>query len=241
MGLTAKGVGVPEDSLYYGIDGERYGPVSAEQLRALIASGRLTVGDYLWNEQREDWTPLAQVEEFANDFASAPAGRALRAEPEQPIAAGFFVRLGAHVLDAFFLLLPAMIWAGLSTQLLGVDPESIDAEALGRDPFSPANRADSMLLLRWQAWFYGGLLVLEWLYRAGLESSALQGTLGKRIFGLVVVDTAGRRIGFGRATLRYLCKGLSMLPLGLGFLVILVHEKKQGLHDQIAQTLVLQR
>ncbi len=39
-----------------------------------------------------------------------------------------------------------------------------------------------------------------WLYRALMESSPVQSTLGKKVCGLVVTDMQGNRISFGRAS-----------------------------------------
>jgi uncharacterized RDD family membrane protein YckC len=86
-----------------------------------------------------------------------------------------------------------------------------------------------------------GLLgfVLQWLYFAGLESSSMRGTLGKRACGLIVVDMEGRRLTFLRATARYFSKILSALVLLVGYLMIAFTERRQGLHDLIASTVVL--
>jgi uncharacterized RDD family membrane protein YckC len=59
------------------------------------------------------------------------------------------------------------------------------------------------------------LPLTAWLYRALFESSKLQATPGKLILGLKVTDLRDSRIGFVRATLRFLGRGLSLLPLGL--------------------------
>jgi uncharacterized RDD family membrane protein YckC len=57
--------------------------------------------------------------------------------------------------------------------------------------------------------------------------------------GIIVTDLEGRRIGFGRATGRYFAKILSALILGIGFLMVAFTQRKQGLHDMIAGTLVV--
>lgn len=88
-------------------------------------------------------------------------------------------------------------------------------------------------------WFYGGMFAITWGYFAGLESSAYQATVGKKLLGLKVVSYEGKRIGFWRATLRYFSKGLSRLLFMVGFLMIVLTEKKQGLHDKIASTVVI--
>lgn len=81
--------------------------------------------------------------------------------------------------------------------------------------------------------------VVSWLYYALMESSAKQATVGKMALGIIVTDLEGRRIGFGRATGRYFAKILSALILGIGFLMVAFTERKQGLHDMLAGTLVI--
>ncbi len=81
--------------------------------------------------------------------------------------------------------------------------------------------------------------LLGWLYYAGMESSSNQATLGKMALGLRVTDLEGNRISFLRATGRYLAKIISALILMIGFIMVAFTEKKQGLHDMIAGTLVI--
>ena len=91
--------------------------------------------------------------------------------------------------------------------------------------------------------FGGGVLAAltigaGWLYEALMESSSYQATLGKMIFGMKVTDLYGNRISFGRATGRHFAKILSGLILCIGFIMVGLTERKQGLHDLIAGTLV---
>ncbi len=84
----------------------------------------------------------------------------------------------------------------------------------------------------------GGSFLVNWLYSALMECSKLQATLGKLAVGLVVTDNQGRRLTFLRATGRYFAKFISALVIGIGFLMVGWTERKQGLHDLIASTLV---
>jgi uncharacterized RDD family membrane protein YckC len=77
-----------------------------------------------------------------------------------------------------------------------------------------------------------------WLYEAFLESSSYQATLGKMIFGMKVTDLQGNRISFARATGRHFAKILSTMILFIGFIMVGFTERKQGLHDMLAGTLV---
>jgi uncharacterized RDD family membrane protein YckC len=83
-------------------------------------------------------------------------------------------------------------------------------------------------------WLFG-----PWIYEALMLSSAKQATLGKMALGLVVTDIEGRKLSFGRATGRHFAKYISAFILGIGFIMAAFTEKKQALHDMIAQTLVV--
>lgn len=83
-------------------------------------------------------------------------------------------------------------------------------------------------------------MLVSFFYYVGLESSEKQATLGKLVMNIKVTDTNGRRIGFGQATIRYLGKILSGFLLMIGYLMVAFTEKKQGLHDLIAKTYVIQ-
>jgi uncharacterized RDD family membrane protein YckC len=72
-----------------------------------------------------------------------------------------------------------------------------------------------------------------------MESSSLMGTLGKRARGLKVVRSDGTRLTLARATGRYFAKIPALLILGIGFLMAAFTERKQGLHDMLADTLVI--
>ena len=78
----------------------------------------------------------------------------------------------------------------------------------------------------------------NWLYEAFMESSSYQATLGKMIFGMKVTDLNGNRISFERATGRHFAKWLSGLILCIGYIMVGFTERKQGLHDLLAGTLV---
>jgi len=92
--------------------------------------------------------------------------------------------------------------------------------------------------------FLGGGVTLialvfgSWLYEALMESSSYQATLGKMIFGMKVTDLSGNRISFERATGRHFAKWLSGMILGIGYIMVGFTDRKQGLHDLLAGTLV---
>jgi uncharacterized RDD family membrane protein YckC len=58
---------------------------------------------------------------------------------------------------------------------------------------------------------------------------------------MVVTDLDGQRLSFAHATGRHFSKWISAMALGIGFILVAFSRKKQGLHDMIASTLVMQR
>jgi uncharacterized RDD family membrane protein YckC len=53
--------------------------------------------------------------------------------------------------------------------------------------------------------------LIGWIYFAGMESSDLQATFGKRVLGIIVTNTNGNKISFGRATGRYFAKSIFLV------------------------------
>jgi uncharacterized RDD family membrane protein YckC len=82
-------------------------------------------------------------------------------------------------------------------------------------------------------------IMTNWLYHAMMESSKYQATLGKKILGLRVVNLQGEKIDFGQATGRHFGKVLSLLTLSIGHVMMGWTKKKQGLHDKMANCLVV--
>ncbi|MGD2247540.1 MAG: RDD family protein [Candidatus Methanofastidiosia archaeon] len=89
--------------------------------------------------------------------------------------------------------------------------------------------------------FFLIVYLFRWVYFAGFQSSQYQATLGKMICGIVVTDEQGNRISFITATIRVFSKILSQILLFGGYFMAVFTEKRQGLHDKIAGTVVLKK
>lgn len=142
---------------------------------------------------------------------ASPAASAVSHLP--PPYAGFWRRAGAWVLDSIALVI-IMVLVAMLLSLAGKSQQA------------------GVLVL-----FLCGLA--PWLYFAVSESSSLQGTLGKAAAGIKVTDLNGERVGFGRATGRYFGKILSSITMSIGFAMAGFTERRQALHDKIADTLVV--
>jgi uncharacterized RDD family membrane protein YckC len=146
--------------------------------------------------------------------------------------AGFWLRFVAFIIDAivlgfigFAVTLPFMASFRMSMFMHGGPPRPED--------FAPmVGMFGRVVVIR---------IVINWLYYALLQSSAWQATLGKKALGLEVTDLQGRRISFGRATGRFFAKIISAMILFIGFFMIGFTERKQGLHDILAGTLVIRK
>jgi uncharacterized RDD family membrane protein YckC len=143
-----------------------------------------------------------------------------------PAYAGFWRRFWALVIDTIILSLvlaavavPVMLWSGIS----------LDSDVTDLTEWT--DRAGAIA--------YAADLVLWLLYYALMESSPLQATLGKMALSIRVTDTAGQRISFLRALGRNLAKIISGAILLIGYIMAAFTERKQALHDIIAQCLVV--
>jgi uncharacterized RDD family membrane protein YckC len=143
--------------------------------------------------------------------------------------AGFWKRLAAGLIDGLLL--------GVAWFVIDVAIYTVYISIAGVEPDEIPESTDALF-------FYLaclGTIVPGWLYYALMESSAKQATLGKMALGIMVTDTNGRRVSFGRATGRYFAKIISSAILCIGYIMIAFTAKKQGLHDIMADCLVTKK
>lgn len=96
-----------------------------------------------------------------------------------------------------------------------------------------------MLLINAVIPFVGAILV-SLLYKPIFEASTAQATPGKRIMNLMVTDLDGNRIKTSTTFVRYLISSISGLFFLIGHFFAFFTQKKQAVHDLIANTLVLE-
>ena len=135
------------------------------------------------------------------------------------VYAGFWIRVGAYLIDYVILTIAGFI----AMFLLGL--------ALGVFTGVPSAGSGIGLFFAW--------LLAPWLYAALFESGPRQATLGKQAVNLKVTDLEGNRISFGRATGRYFAEWINGLTLGIGYVMTAFTAKRQSLHDMIAGTIVV--
>ncbi len=176
-------------------------------------------------------TAVSSSANIASPYSASPYAAPAASYPAVAPAVGvgyggFWIRVLAAIIDTIILRVVVapvhMIFGGLGLagMMSGVPHAGIGLGLLG-----------------------GGLSAIflvfgSWLYEAFMESSSYQATLGKMIFGMKVTDLNGNRISFERATGRHFAKWLSAMILGIGYIMVGFTERKQGLHDLLAGTLV---
>jgi uncharacterized RDD family membrane protein YckC len=144
----------------------------------------------------------------------------------------FLRRLAAALIDSILLTIV------LSVMLKIVGIETFQPEE-GADPEDVL--AAMMDYYRAAAPVYMAYVIVGWLYEALMTSSEKRATLGKMALGLTVTDTNGDTVSFWQATVRHFAKILSALTLFIGYLMQPFTEKKQALHDKLANTLVFKQ
>lgn len=205
------------DGYYISINDEEKGPFTLEEVLEM-APGLDTM---VLSPQAEDWERAADLPEF---FAYFEANGIYF--PTEDNLASFWVRLLAYFIDyiltsiAFSFFVPPNILA-IYKRLLN-KTYTID----------DVNTYLLFLLLTF---------VIVVFYNAVCEASKMQGSIGKRLCGIVVVDADGRRLSFMKAFFRNLGKFVSGTVLGIGYLAILWDDHRQAWHDKFAKTYVLTR
>ena len=165
---------------------------------------------------QEDNEPEAPpAEEPPQQPAAAKETAQPRDAAPRTVFAGIWPRAAAAVIDAV-MVLGAAVFLDTARNLAGIGSGWREETVLGL------------------------LAVLVWLYFAGMEASG-GATFGKRVLQLRVTGNDGNAIGFARASVRHFGKFLSVLTAGIGFLMIGITKRRQGLHDKIAGCVVIAR
>jgi uncharacterized RDD family membrane protein YckC len=139
-----------------------------------------------------------------------------------PVYAGFWLRFAAALIDCLALFMQ-FCWIVLIVIIIGKLVGVTKGYEVSVELLPPV------------------ISVATWLYFALMESSSWQATLGKKILRLYVTDLQGRRLTLSRATGRTFAKYLSSMTAGIGYILCGFTEKKQALHDIVANCLVLRR
>jgi uncharacterized RDD family membrane protein YckC len=155
--------------------------------------------------------------------------------------AGFWLRFAAYIIDnlilgvlGFIIAIPAIVI--IVSIAVGLENISEPEDLLMNGNLLKAGMIAGIVIL--VSLFS---LVTGWLYYALFESSKHGGTLGKMAVGIKVTTIDGERITFGRATGRYFARIVSNLTIYIGYIMAGFTEKKQALHDILANCIVIKK
>jgi len=256
---------------YYAQGQDRHGPVPEQTLRQLFQRGQVTLHTLVWREGMAQWSALSNhVEELqlqtlaATSTASENGGIDLRgdyaaidngtaplpgsgpiaaspyAAPASALAdngvasvvqggdvvyAGFWKRVAAYIVDYLILMVVSLVVGAIFSVM------TIGAASSGSQAAAVASQLISGLVT----------FVLTAGYYAWFHASAGGATPGKMAIGIKVVRLQGERISIARAIGRYFASILSAVLLCVGYIMAAFTERKQGLHDIICDTVVVDR
>jgi len=138
--------------------------------------------------------------------------------------AGFWIRLGASIIDFIFILL---ILYTINYVVSGFTIHPISTNPLA----SPIGFTSWRIYLVYLTGLSLVYIIGFWIWRGQ--------TPGKMIVGIKVIRTDSSPITWQYACRRYLGYIASTLILCIGFIMIAFDKRKQGLHDKIADTYVV--
>jgi uncharacterized RDD family membrane protein YckC len=164
-----------------------------------------------------DWQSASDLPEFHEYFQLKGINL-----PTVESTANFWWRLLAYLID-YVLLVLFVITLGVVFELI----------SRFLDTAVDWNSDDSDLGLRLVS------VVLFITYNAAFEATRMQGSIGKTICKLKVVNAKGGRLRFMNAIGRNAAKLLSGLLLRMGFLNIFMSKRRQGWHDEMAKAYVV--
>jgi uncharacterized RDD family membrane protein YckC len=150
----------------------------------------------------------------------ATASRLAPSPATMPFA-GFWIRALASIVDVLIL-------SGITLGISMATGQGFE-EAMGLDG-SEWTRRDTIT--------FAVENLFGTIYEA-LMVARFGGTLGKLICRIRVVTAQGARLSYGHAFLRALAQWVSLLPCGMGYVLVAFDREKRALHDFICNTRVI--
>lgn len=246
---------------------ERHGPVEADILRDKFRRNELDLATLVWREGMSQWQPLSAMAEelqllvqadastgidLRADYQAIEDGTAIAkaaASAHSPYAApastgrgeavvnggeivyaGFWKRVAAYFIDSLIVGMVGGVIAMVIGMVLGIGMAGLGSGDTMGAGFIAIQLLTNLISIGLSAAYY-----------AGFHASSGKATLGKMAVGIKVVRSNGERITIARGIGRYFAAMLSGLILCIGYLMAAFTERKQGLHDMICDTLVVDR
>lgn len=149
---------------------------------------------------------------------------------ENKIYAGFWVRFFAGTLDTVFLAFPSVIFFFI----FGLDNYQLTTFQNGYSSYSSFKALASSNNSLTDFIFYA----INVAYIVYFLSNKHQATIGKRLLGIYVGNCDGSKLSVEKAICRALASMITVMTLGIGFLLVIFTKEKTALHDLICKTRV---
>jgi uncharacterized RDD family membrane protein YckC len=198
-------------------DGEQTGPFSFDELTDI----GLEIHTRVLSTLTDEWQDACDLPEFYPYFESHgiyfPTGDNL---------ASFWWRLLAFLIDYVIISVLLTILFIMAIQF-GLTIKIPTVDDIMKFSFIERLRVMSVI--------YIALII----YNSAGEASSMEGSFGKKLCRLVVVNIDGERLSYPKALLRSVGKAVSFFINGLGFLTVFFSEHRQALHDYLAKSYVV--
>lgn len=156
--------------------------------------------------------------------------------------AGFVTRAVAIVIDILIVIVSVLvITAAISLPLnffLGVNMQTCQVTTSGPSVLRSWDGMRQVLCTAVNVTSIAIAVLTGPLYFIFLATAGGQ-TVGKYIMGVRVVRLDGKPMTYWDGALRWFGYLVSLLPLGLGFLWVIVDDRRRGFHDKLAGTCVI--
>lgn len=251
-------------------DRQRHGPMSAPELTQAFRDGHVGLDALVWRDGLAHWRPLSELagelglladtapqasqRPLPDAWSSAPAAEAspyaapastlsMQAAPVaggEIVYAGFLKRLAASTLDGLIIGAAMLVVLFVVVLIMGVGGSLFSDLERGRSPLGGAMGVTFVLL------FYLVPFAVQGAYYTLMHASGSQATLGKMAVGIKVVRANGERLSIlrslGRFAALFLLGAVTCnITLIASAVMAGVTERKQGVHDMMCDTLVVDR
>jgi uncharacterized RDD family membrane protein YckC len=250
---------------YYVVDGQRLGPVSDEQLNALIENGTVGGTTLVWRQGMPDWRTLQEVRARHDAMETSAdsttwcemCGRRVAADETlalqghrvcsqcKPVAVER-VREGLDVVQSFH---GSMAYAGFWIRFAAkfIDGiilsvfNNIVLALFGLQTGPHVSSSDDVGVLMTAVLLANLIVVVGNCVYSTLFVGTYGGTPGKLLCGLRIVQPDGSKVSYMRAFGRFWAESLSALILFIGYIMAAFDDEKRTLHDRLASTRVVHK
>lgn len=225
-----------DERWYVRTENETLGPYEGWRIKEMIESRQVGRQTLIARVGAAEWSAIKDIPVF-DTLVRADKGSSAR-QPVMPSPspmadvggvryAGFWIRVGAYLIDYIIVNVIVVVISGAVGLLIGL--------VVG------LSHQDDQSTIGSLAGGIGAVIALAVIifYYVRFNSGPWQATPGKRLVGIHIITESGQPVSGWLAFGRYFAYMLSGLPLCLGFMWVGWNEEKKGFHDMVCKTRVI--